>query len=92
VRRLVKWALVTLGIVAIVRRLRRRRAEAKPAPHTVGAADPADELRRKLAESRTADEAAEPPPPSAAPVEERRAEVHAEGRAAVDEMRSSDES
>lgn len=92
-RRLVKWVLFTLGIIAVVRRVRRRRAEgeAEPAPDAT-TADPADELRRKLADSRAADEPTEPGPASAGTVEERRADVHAEGRTAVDEMRSSDES
>jgi hypothetical protein len=81
---------VTLGVAALVRKLRRR-AEAPPAPaepETSAASDHADELRRKLAESRVD----EPGPASAAPegsVEERRADVHAEGRAKLDEMRSS---
>lgn len=90
-RKLLKWSLVTLGVVAVVRHLRRRRAKAEPVPYTA-AADPADELRRKLADSRAADEPAAPSSAPASTVEERRAEVHAEGQAAVDEMRSSGES
>jgi hypothetical protein len=90
VRRLLTWLLVTLGVAALVRKLRRR-AESTSAsatgPETPAAHDHADELRRKLAESR-----GEPEPASAVPessVEERRADVHAEGRATLDEMRSS---
>lgn len=95
-RRLLTWLVVTLGIAEIVRRLRRRGrqgAEAEPAPPRAED-DPADELRRKLAESRSEDELAEPPTsPPEATVEERRAEVHDEGRSALDEMREpSDES
>jgi hypothetical protein len=88
VRKLVTWALVTLGIAALVRRLRRRRGAAEAeAP----AADPAAELRRKLDETR----ATEPEPaaePVTASVDERRAEVHDQGRAALDEMREPAES
>ena len=52
--------------------------------------DPADELRRKLADSRVEDE---PAAVSSSPVtvEERRAEVHGQGRSALEEMRETDE-
>ena len=64
-RRLLKWVVVTIGIAALVRWLRRRgQAEAPP---------PAEE--------------AETPPAPEATVEERRTEVHEEGRSAIDEMR-----
>jgi hypothetical protein len=90
-RRLLTWILVSLGIAALVRRLRRRgRAEE---PGSMPDDDPAAELRQKLAESRSAEApAAEPAEPPLSPegVDERRANVHAEGRAAVDEMRGSD--
>ena len=89
--RLIKLALVALGIRALLRwRKRRKEAHATseaPAP----AADPADELRRKLAEQRddgAPDERDEPP---AASVTDRRAEVHEQGRAALDEMKPTDE-
>jgi hypothetical protein len=89
VRRLLTWLLVSLGIAALVRKLRRR----APAPEAREAAfdapvgdDPADELRQKLAESRSDEAGAQTPQDS---VEERRADVHAEGRATLDEMRSS---
>lgn len=91
-RRLVKWVLVPLGIVAVVRRLRRRPAQPGPAPGVAATEDPAEELRRKLAESRAAPGEEETPPEPASSVEERRADVHAEGRTALDEMQSSDES
>jgi hypothetical protein len=91
VRRLVKIALVVFGIRAFLRWRKSRQereaaAEAQPAP------DPADELRRKLAESRVDDGLGEAPatPPEAS-VAGRRAEVHEQGRAALDEMTSSDE-
>jgi hypothetical protein len=91
VRKLVKLALIALGIRALWRWRQRRQAEdAAFAPAPVDA-DPADELRRKLAESREE----EPPPQAAsvpeATVEERRSQVHEHGRATLDEMTSSDE-
>jgi hypothetical protein len=89
VRRRLTWLLVTLGVAALVRKLRRRvEAPSTAEPETSAGSTHADELRRKLAESRID----EPGPASAAPegsVEERRADVHAEGRATLDEMRSS---
>jgi hypothetical protein len=91
VRRLIQIALVALGIRAFLRwRKSRHEAPATPAAVEPGA-DPADELRRKLAESRDdADDTPEEPPP--APVADRRAEVHEQGRATLDEMKSTDES
>jgi hypothetical protein len=87
-RRRLTWLLVTLGIAALVRRLRRR-SEPEAEAHEVD--DPADELRRKLADSRSEeDDVAPPEPPPAVTVEERRADVHQEGRAALDEMRDSE--
>jgi hypothetical protein len=91
VRRLIKIALVALGIRAFLRwRKRRRDAQTTPTPPAQEAADPADELRRKLAESR--DETADVEEQSPAAVADRRAEVHEQGRAALDEMTSPDES
>jgi hypothetical protein len=88
-RRLLTGIVVTLGIAALLRRLRRRKAtEAESSPPDQ---DPADELRAKLAETR-ADEETPAEPPTSATVEERRAEVHEQGRSAVDEMRKPDES
>jgi len=77
------WLAGALGILWLVRRLRRRRAvEEGP--------DPADELRRKLDESRAAeDEPSEAPPEEAAPAEdldERRRQAHDRGRSALDQM------
>src|SRR5207249_11518911 len=78
-RKLLTWLLVTLGVAALVRKLRRRREEAEQAavgsvatdtapaaaPEPTAAepatADPADELRRKLAETRTDDEGSAEP-------------------------------
>jgi hypothetical protein len=93
-RRLLTWFVVTLGIAAILRRLKRRRAaadELEPAPRPPED-DPADELRRKLAETRPTEEAPAEPVVSESPVEERRSEVHEQGRSTLDEMREPDES
>jgi hypothetical protein len=90
-RRVLTWAVVTLGIATLVRRLKRRRRGTSPAPSpTVAApaADPADELRRTLAATRSQ----EPPTPDEelpdGSVAERRATGHDDGRAALEEMRS----
>lgn len=86
-RKLLTWLLVTLGIAALVGRLKRRRTALElSAPAARQIEDPADELRRKLAETRAEGEGAEKTPETS--VSERRAEVHDEGRAALDEMRS----
>ena len=90
VRKLIKLALVALGIRAFLH-WRKSRREARAGAPAEPVADPADELRRKLAESRddvVLEEVAEPP---AASVTDRRAEVHEQGRAALDEMKSTDE-
>lgn len=88
VRKLIKVALVALGIRAFLRWRKNRQIAhtTSPAPDS----DPADELRRKLAESREDDEAAEPEKPPVA-VADRRAEVHEQGRATLDAMGSSNE-
>jgi hypothetical protein len=91
-RRLLTWLLVTLGVAALVRRLRRRGGQAEVwTPRDEG--DPAEELRRKLAESRSEDEvaAADTAGAEQSSVEERRAEVHDQGRSTLDEMRGPDE-
>ena len=132
-RKLLTWIVVTIGIAALVRKLRNRghKNEAEPVP---AGADPADELRQKLASTRDTEpvvetvtelvsepvtepapaaamaggpvvpaepveDAAEfkpvepptPEPASDAEIDERRADVHDEGRAAIDEMRKSAE-
>jgi hypothetical protein len=90
VRRLLTWLAVTLGIAALVRRLRRRKATEVPVltPEPRPTQDPAAELRRKLDESRADEPGASTGTPEGS-VDERRADVHAEGRAALDEMHSS---
>jgi hypothetical protein len=91
VRRLIKIALVALGIRAFLRWRKRRHAEARAIGAAPPAADPADELRQKLAENRTEVEADEAPGAPEATVEDRRADVHEQARAAIDDMTSSDE-
>jgi hypothetical protein len=94
VRRLVKIALVALGIRWFLKRRKRRREEREAAQlawtQATPAADPADELRQKLAASRAE---ADPEEAEAAPtsVADRRAEVHEQGRSTLDAMTSSDE-
>ena len=103
-RRLVTWIGGTVGGITAYRLLRRRpQVAAEPAPSEPVEPDArADELRAKLAESRTAEPVAEPAveeapaetvaeeEPAAEPEspEDRRRRVHDEGRAALDEMRS----
>jgi hypothetical protein len=95
-RRLLTWLVVSLGIAALIRRLRRSSRPVESAPVGAGTAepaaddDPADELRRKLADSRAEDEPAADPS-SPVTVEERRAEIHGQGRSALEEMRETDE-
>ena len=81
------------GAAALLRLLRRRRGTARPEP----AADPADELRRRLAEARSAPDdrdefdAAEGVPVDeigrGGSVEDRRRAVHERAQAALDDMR-----
>lgn len=91
-RKLIKIALVALGIRALLHGWKRRHAEPEPEPEpALPPPDPAAELRQKLAASRADDGAGEPEAAPEASVEDRRAEVHTQGRATVDEMTSSDE-
>ena len=87
-----------IGLAALGRWLARRRhpdtSPAEPveatAPAESQAADPAEELRRKLADARVAEQddapAAEVP---AETLDERRARVHAKAREAIDSMSDS---
>ena len=90
VPKLLKWIVVTVGITALVRWLRHRGAEPEIAAPTTGG-DPAEELRQKLAESREAEVPTEAPAASETTVDERRADVHEQGRATLDDMKSPDE-
>ncbi|MDW8338120.1 MAG: hypothetical protein RMM28_03165 [Thermoleophilia bacterium] len=90
-RTLLKWALVALGATALARWWRERRASrvAQGEPPAPASADPKEELRRTLAASRSLD-ASTSQAMEETPLDERRAEVHAEAMAAIDEMRSTD--
>ena len=91
-RRRLTWLLVSLGIAALVRRLKQRGDHTEPTPPPPPRqSDPADELRQKIAESRE-DEPVDVPPTTETTVEERRADVHDQGRSALDDMREADES
>jgi hypothetical protein len=92
VRRLIQIAIVALGIRAFLRWRKRRKAEAEVTTAPPPAGDPADELRQKLAESRGDEAAPEAPPAPEATVDDRRADVHEQGRTALDDMKSSAES
>jgi hypothetical protein len=93
VRRALTWLAGAVGLAAVARLLRRRAAGTTPV------ADPAEELREKLAEQRrqgsdAGDEeivAPEPEPEPAGPadtvdLEERRARVHARAQEAIELM------
>jgi flagellar biosynthesis/type III secretory pathway M-ring protein FliF/YscJ len=92
VRKLLTWLVVTVGVAALVRKLRSR---SRPAATDVEEApegeNPAEELRQKLADSRAETPAAAAPSEPEPSVEERRSEVHDQGRAAIDEMQRSTE-
>jgi hypothetical protein len=90
VRRLIGWTAGLVGIAALARLLaaRRHRAEAPALPPSTSP-DPAEELRRKLDESRDADAPAAEPTESSErneSLEERRARVHAKAQEALSAM------
>ena len=86
-KRALAWFAGIVGIAALGRMLARRmhpaESIAEPPADTVD--DPAEELRRKLADQRQPEREVEP---TAAPetLEERRARVHAKAREAIDAM------
>jgi hypothetical protein len=90
VRRLFGWTAGLVGIAALARLLAARQARVEaPAPRPPSAPDPADELRRKLAETREDPDAAggaAERPPEREPLEERRARVHAKAQEALAAM------
>jgi hypothetical protein len=109
-RKLLTWIVVTVGLAALIRKLRGRH-EAEEPPLTADA-DPADELRRTLAVTREdempvpgvlpgpepeidepqVDEPQADEPTAEPGIDERRASVHDQGRAAIEDMQvSSDE-
>ena len=98
-RRLLAWLGAAAGGVALYRWLARERA---PVAELPAADERAEELRAKLAESRTIVEErdefeagelrvddAEPGPPAGPEPDERRRRVHERARAASERMRSS---
>jgi hypothetical protein len=87
-RRPLTWLGLAVGALAFWRWSLRRR---KPAPGPPPSGDPAEELKRKLAESRAEEStgAPEPEPASAEPQEsldERRRAVHDKARQTIDDM------
>lgn len=91
-RKLLKWIIVTIGITALVHWFRRRSADEEVTATPEPADDPADDLRRKLAETREPSEAEVAPDMPDGSVEGRRADVHEQGQVALDEMKKPDES
>ncbi len=75
------WLACAVGAAWLYRRLRGDEPRSQ--------ADPAEELRRTLAESRMPEPAPEtdPKPEAEGALDERRRAVHDRGRAAIDEMR-----
>src|SRR5581483_6064615 len=59
----------------------------KPAANPAAGADPAEELKRKLADARAAEPGPEGEPEPEAPLEDRRRAVHERARAAIESMR-----
>jgi hypothetical protein len=76
-KRLLALLLGGLGLRALLR----RRAPAPLGP------SPADDLRAKLDETRVEEPAASPQPEPEPPTGDRRADVHARARAAMDELK-----
>ena len=85
-RRWLAWLGGAIGVAALLRALRRRRAPAM-AEAPAQRANPADELRSALAETREAEPStpvADEEPPS---LEERRRRIHEQAQEAIDAMR-----
>lgn len=89
-RRLFGWMAGLVGIAALARLLatRRARLEAPAPPRSLPPPDPADELRRKLAETRAqpAEATVEAPAAGEEAIDVRRARVHAKAQEALDAM------
>jgi hypothetical protein len=75
------WLAGFLGGAAVYRLFKRA-----PEPVPATAPDPAEALKAKLAESKETVESAPAPATEQVDVESRRASVHDEARAAIDEM------
>lgn len=93
-RRLLGWTAGLAGIAALARLLaaRRVRPEAPAVTPVLPPPDPAEELRRKLAETRDegAARVAKPRAPTET-IDERRARVHARAQATVEAMEAQQE-
>ena len=97
-RRLV-WLLALLGVLWLFRRAVSRPAPVHVAPDRGDAAvpapapaeDPAEELRRKLGETRSSDGPGETSSPGAenAELDDKRRSLHEQARSSADEMRRS---
>lgn len=84
-RRLLAWLACAGGAAFVLSRRLRRRSRPQ------AAVDPAEELKRKLEESRTAGSSPAAPEPAGTGLDERRRAVHDRARAAIDEMRAGDD-
>ncbi len=86
-KRALAWLAGIAGIATLGKMLARRRHPAENTAEQPAAAvdDPAEELRRKLADQRPTEREVEPEP-STEPLQERRARVHAKAREAIDAM------
>ncbi len=83
-RRLFAWVACAGGAAfVLLRRLHRRR-------EPEATADPAEALKRKLEESRSAEPSPPAPEPAGGSLDERRRAVHERARAAIDDMRAGD--
>jgi hypothetical protein len=95
VRKALTWLAGAVGLAALLRHLSRRHAPATtPTAAPPAESDPADELRRRLADQQVDEEPtvaevaeAEADEAGSAALEERRARVHTQAQAAIDSMR-----
>ena len=91
VRRLFAWIAGLVGIAALARVLARRSRHEAPSASSEAAspaADPAEELRRKLSATRATPDSQDIAPPAAPDetLEERRSRVHAKAQEAIEAM------
>ena len=85
-RRLFAWTAGLVGIAALGRLLAARRARLEaPALPPPQSPDPAEQLRRRLAESRE-DVGSSPSPEPSESLEDRRARIHAKAQEAMSAM------
>ena len=91
-RRAVKWFAGAVGLAAFARLRSRRRARAASPAELLVDDDPAEELRRKLADQRGDEPAGDEPDSAADPVDldARRAQVHARAQEAIELMRDAE--